>query len=79
MKFEFSDEDLLAIFQIEDDSTKKDTWKLYFDGVYNALGQSICVILISPDREYYPFTARLNFDSTNSVAITSLTFAKCGK
>ena len=68
MKFEFSDEDLLAIFQIEDESTQEDTWKLYFDGVSNALGHEIGVVLISPEGEYCPFIARLNFDNTNNVA-----------
>ena len=68
MKFEFPDEDLLAIFQIEDESTQEDTWKLYFDGAFNALGHGIGVVLISLEREYYPFIARLNFDSTNNVA-----------
>ena len=68
MKFEFLDEDLLAIFQIEEESTKEDTWKLYFDGASNALGHGIGVVLISLEGEYYPFTARLSFDSTNNVA-----------
>ena len=56
MKFEFSDEDLLAIFQLEDESTKEDSWKLYFDGASNALGHGIDAILISPEGEYCPFT-----------------------
>ena len=68
MKFEFSDEDLLAIFQTEDKSTKEDTWKLYFDGPSNALGHGIGAVLISPEGEYCQFTTRLNFDSTNNVA-----------
>ena len=68
MKFESPDEDLLAIFQIENESTKEDTWKLYFDGASNVLGHGIGIILISPDGEYCPFTVRLNFDSTNNVA-----------
>ena len=68
MKFEFLNEDLLAIFPIEDESTQEDTWKLYFDGASNALGHKIGVVLISPEGEYFPFTARLNFDSTNNVA-----------
>ena len=68
MKFEFSNEDLLAIFQIEEESTKEDTWKLYFDGASKVLGYGIGAILISLEREYYPFTTRLNFDSTNNVA-----------
>ena len=53
MKFEFLDEDLLVIFQIEDESTKKDTWKLYFDGASNALGHRIGAVLISLEREYW--------------------------
>ena len=68
MKFEFPNEDLLAIFQVEDESTQEDTWKLYFDGVSNALGHGIGTVLISPEGEYYPFTAKLNFDSTNNMA-----------
>ena len=53
MKFKFPDKDLLAIFHIEDESTKKDTWKLYFDGASNALGHGIGTVLISPEGEYY--------------------------
>ena len=68
MKFEFSDEDLMTIFQVKDESTKEDTWKLYFDGASNVLGHGIGAILIPPEREYYPFIARLNFDCTNNVA-----------
>ena len=48
MKFEFPDEDLMTIFQVEDESTKEDTWKLYFDGASNVLGHGIGAILISP-------------------------------
>ena len=68
MKFEFSNKDLLAIFQIEDESTQEDTWKLYFDGASNALAHGIGAVLISSEGEYYPFIARLNFDSTNNMA-----------
>ena len=32
------------------------------------MGHKIDVVLISPEGEYYPFTARLSFDSTNNVA-----------
>ena len=67
MKFEFLDKNLLAIFQIEDESTQEDTWKLYFDGASNALGHGIGAVLISLEKEYCLFTARLNFDSTNNV------------
>ena len=57
----------MAIFQIEDESTKEDTWKLYFDGASNTLGHGIGAVLISPEREYCLFTIRFNFDSTNNV------------
>ena len=67
VKFEFSNEDLMTIFQVENESTKKDTWKLYFDGASNVLGHGIGVVFISPEGEYCPFTARLNFDCTNNV------------
>ena len=47
IKFEFPDEDLVTIFQVEDESTKKNTWKLYFDRASNVLGHGIGAILIS--------------------------------
>ena len=68
MKFEFPDEDLMAIFQVEDESTKGNTWKLYFDGASNVLWHGIGAILISLEGEYCPLTAKLNFDNTNNVA-----------
>ena len=67
MKFEFPNEDLMTIFQVKDECTKEDIWKLYFDGASNILGHGIGAILISPKGEYYPFTTRLNFDYTNNV------------
>ena len=68
MKFEFPNENLMTIFQVEDESTKEDIWKLYFDGASNVLGHDISAILISLEGEYCPFIARLNFDCTNNVA-----------
>ena len=41
--------------------------ELYFDGASNALGHGIGSVLISPERKYCPFTAKLNFDNTNNV------------
>ena len=52
MKFEFPNKDLIAIFQIEDESTKENSWKLYFDGASNALGHGIDAILISLEGKY---------------------------
>ena len=69
MKFDFPDEDLMAILQIDkEEPMKKKNWKMYFDGASNALGHSIGVVLISPDKTHCPFTVKLNFDYTNNVA-----------
>ena len=62
MSFEFPDEDLMAILQIE-----KEGWKMYFDGASNPLGRGVGAVLISPEGNHCPFTAKLSFDCTNSV------------
>ena len=41
---------------------------MYFDGVSNALGRGVGAILISPEGNHCPFTAKLSFDYTNNVA-----------
>ena len=41
---------------------------MYFDGVSNALGRGVGTVLISPEGNYCPFTAKLSFDCTNNVA-----------
>ena len=69
MSFEFPDEDLMAILQIEkEESPEDDGWKMYFDGASNALGRGVGAVLISPERNHCPFTAKLRFDCTNNVA-----------
>ena len=69
MSFEFPDEDLMAILQIEkEESPKDDGWKMYFDGASNALGHGVGAILISSKGNHCPFTAKLSFDCTNNVA-----------
>ncbi|KAA3483835.1 RNA-directed DNA polymerase (Reverse transcriptase), Ribonuclease H [Gossypium australe] len=45
-----------------------DLWKLSFDGASNALGHGIGAVLVSPEGNHYPFTARLNFFCTNNIA-----------
>ena len=68
MSFDFSDEDLMATLQIEEEkSLEKDGWKMYFDGASNALGWGVGAILISPEGNHCPFTAKLSFDCTNNV------------
>ena len=69
MSFEFPDEDLMAVLQIEkEESPKEEGWKMYFDGASNALGRGVGAVLISPNGNHYPFTRKLSFDCTNNVA-----------
>ena len=69
MSFDFSDEDLMAILQIEKEkSPKENGWKMYFDGASNALGRGVGAILISSEGNRCPFTAKLSFECTNNVA-----------
>ena len=41
---------------------------MYFNGASNALGRGVGAVLISPERNHYPFTAKLSFDCTNNMA-----------
>ena len=69
MSFDFLDEDLMAVLQIEEEeSLEEDGWRMYFDGASNALGRGVGVVLISPEGNHYPFTAKLSFDCTNNMA-----------
>ena len=65
--FDFSDEDLMTVTYVEEESSKKNCWRLYFDVASNALGDDIDAILITSEGEYYLFTARLDFNCTNNV------------
>ena len=69
MSFEFPDEDLMAVLQIEgEESPEKEGWKMYFNGASNALGRGVGAVLISPNRNHCPFTAKLSFGCSNNVA-----------
>ena len=69
MSFDFPDEDLMAVLQIEkEESPEGDGWKIYFDGASNTLGRGVGVVLIAPEGNHCPFTAKLSFDCTNNVA-----------
>ncbi|CAL0322726.1 unnamed protein product [Lupinus luteus] len=63
---EFPDEGIMSLSLEE--PAKGDIWTLVFDGASNALGHGIGVILISPEGDFTPITARLCFDSTNNIA-----------
>ena len=69
MSFDFPNEDLMVVLQIDEEKTlEEDGWKMYFDGVSIALGHGVGVILISPEGNHCPFTAKLSFECTNNVA-----------
>nr|XP_027190985.1 protein NYNRIN-like [Cicer arietinum] len=67
MQCEFPDEDIMNLVE-EIESSDKEKWRLVFDGASNALGHGIGAILISPENQFTPFTARLCFDCTNNIA-----------
>jgi len=67
MQSEFPDEDIITLFVSEDDSDER-KWILFFDGSSNALGYGIGAVLISPEKQYIPMTAKLCFDCTNNIA-----------
>ena len=64
--FDFLDEELIVISYNEEESLKKNYWKLYFDGASSALGHGIGIVLINPEGEYCLFIARLYFNYTNN-------------
>ena len=69
MSFDFSDEDLMVVFQIEEEkSPEENGWKMYFDEASNALGRGVGVVLISFKGNHCLFTTKLSFDCTNNVA-----------
>jgi len=65
---ESPDEDIMALFDEEGEVEDKDKLTLWFDGASNVLGHGIGAMLVSLDKQYFPFTARLCFDCTNNVA-----------
>ena len=68
INFDFPDKDLIAFSHIEDESSEKPGWKLYFDRASNALGHNVGATLITPEGEYCPFISRLDYNCTNNMA-----------
>ena len=52
LNFEFLDEDLMCIFEVENIVKYGSSWRMYFDGASNALGHGIRAIFISLDGNY---------------------------
>ena len=54
----------MTLFEDED----RDKWIVWFDSTSNALDHGVGAVLVSPNEQYIPFTARLGFDYTNNIA-----------
>ena len=65
---EFLDEDIMAVFEEKRTHEDIDKWIVCFDGASNALGHGVGVVLVSPDDQCIPFTARLGFAYTTNMA-----------
>jgi len=61
LNFDFPDEDVLSV-----EEGKSDLWTMYFDGVVNVCGNGASVMIISPDKKYYPVSVKLQFGCTNN-------------
>ena len=62
MNFEFPDEDIMVVTDCEvpgpDEGPEEGSrWSMHFDGASNAQGNSIGVVIISPEGCHTPFTA----------------------
>ncbi|XP_016673200.1 uncharacterized protein [Gossypium hirsutum] len=68
LRFDFPDEDLMCISKKECESSKEKSWKMSFGGASNALGHRNGAVLVLPEGDHYPLTARLNFFCTNNIA-----------
>ncbi|KAK5792886.1 hypothetical protein PVK06_034014 [Gossypium arboreum] len=62
LSFDFPNEELMYVA-----TTEEYPWKLNFDGVSNAVGNKIGVVLVSPNGDHYPFTCKLDFDCMNNM------------
>ena len=68
MSFNFPDEDLMVVLQIDKEERQRENeWKMYFDRASNALGHGVGAVLISLEGNHCPFTAKLSFKCTNNV------------
>ncbi|XP_050916810.1 uncharacterized protein LOC127131983 [Lathyrus oleraceus] len=71
MSFEFPDEDIMIITKEPgqyDGPEQGSRWTMVFDGAFNALGNGVGVVIISPEGCHTPITTRLCFYCTNNMA-----------
>lgn len=75
IQFDFPDEDVMEIRDKDYDEwgpregpEPGSRWDLVFDGASNAYGHGVSAIRITHRGSHIPFTARICFDYTNSMA-----------
>ncbi|XP_038678394.1 uncharacterized protein LOC119979838, partial [Tripterygium wilfordii] len=68
MDLKFPDIDVMTVSIEEGNQKDLAKWTMLFDGASNIMGCGIGVVLISPDENIIPFTAKLYFECTNNVA-----------
>ena len=68
MQPKFLDEDVMGLFEDDQEDQNIKTWTLLFDRASNVIGHDIGAILISPKNQYIPMTTRLCFNCTNNIA-----------
>ena len=73
INFDFLNEDLMVVSHVEEESSKKPDWKLYFDRAFNAFGHGVSAILITPEGEYYP--SQLDWTSITPITWQNMKFA----
>ncbi|XP_012436839.1 uncharacterized protein LOC105763241 [Gossypium raimondii] len=67
LNVDFPNEDMMYVATTEEDAQEGHLWKLNFDGVSNAMGNRIGAVLVSPNKDHYLFTSKLNFGCTNNM------------
>ncbi|XP_014631430.1 uncharacterized protein [Glycine max] len=68
MHLKFPDEDIMTLFEEEVEDEDRNKWIVWFNGASNALGHGVGAVLLTPENQCIPFTARLGFDCTNNMA-----------
>ena len=75
IKYNFPDEDVMFLKikdcdepLSEEGPDPESRWGMVFDGVVNAYGKGIGVVINTPHRSHIPFTAKLEFYFTNNMA-----------
>ena len=58
----------MTLFEEDVEDEDRDKWIVWFEGASSALGHGIGAALVSSNKQYILFTARLCFDCTNNIA-----------